>query len=149
MTDIALRLYQLRGYKDTDPIHIEYCEHLTLDQFEDLLQQACDEQWTKLIVIYDTSSVSNKKITSYKDIYDVTVFERRQLELLMRGHRLLPRFQKLSAVEQQHLIRKYGKINLPKLSVQDPMSMLYGFEIDEVVEISRKTGIYYRIVIDD
>lgn len=142
------KLFALRSYPADKKVQTLYVDDLSAQVLEKFLESNCDDQDVKLIVVYESSTLSTKKSEFYKSLCDLDIFERRHLELLLKGHRLIPRHQKLSAPDTEYILSHYEKCNMPILSIHDPMSILYDFKQGDVIKITRQRGIFYRLVCD-
>lgn len=140
------KLFTLRGYaedKCVQTLHVEELSALILERF---LEKFGAEQGMKLIVVYETSILSTKKAEFYKSLCDLDIFERRHLELLLKGHRLIPQHQKLSTADAGYILSHYEKNNMPVISVNDPIAVLHDFKVGDIIRINRRRGIFYRLV---
>lgn len=149
MDKAVAQLQSIRKYTSETSVKIYCFEELDLNLFEDALNEVSHLKVKKVIFIYEKNCVSTKKLNFYRDIYDIDFFTLPELQILLRGHRLLPAFRKLDIHEQKSLVNLYGVDNLPRQSLNDPITKLYDFKQGDVIEITRKRGLYYRIVSDD
>jgi DNA-directed RNA polymerase subunit H (RpoH/RPB5) len=154
MEELAEKLLQLRSL-DRASTYVVCTEQLTQGILDAALHVVSESPGlTKLIIIYEIlnekKSAFSKKIAFFKTLFDLDVFERAALEILIRGHRLLPVFTKLDLGTQRDLLKKYSAENLPSMCLSDPMTQLYDFKLGEIIRITRKDGkIYYRQIIED
>lgn len=140
------KLILLRKYSENFSVKTMYSQELKTSDLEQFISQSCKEKLVKLIVVYETSSVSKKKITLFKGLCDLDVFEKRYLQLLLKGHRLLLPHEKLDEESKKCILSHYQEENLPLLSPNDPMAILYDFKTGDIVKISRARGPYFRLV---
>lgn len=146
--ELFKQLLQLRRCTP-DTVQTLYVEELQASTLEQFLGQICAEKMVKAIVVCDKISLSSKKISFYKALCDLDIFERKHLDLLLRGHRLIPPHERLSEDDAEHVLSHYGKINMPLMLTTDPMSILHDFKAGDVIKITRQRGIYFRVVIDN
>ena len=142
------KLLKLRNYPKDFQICSLCIEDLKASDLEKFIEDSCKEGLVKLIVIYNTLTVSNKKITFYKSLCDLDIFEHKYLNLLLDGHRLIPRHELLSLEDRLVITRTYNEKDLPLLSFSDPIARLYDFKVDDIIKIHRPRGVYFRLVKD-
>jgi DNA-directed RNA polymerase subunit H (RpoH/RPB5) len=144
--DLIEKLLELRKYPAQFPVQTLYIPDLKITDLERFIAQSCEDGLVKLIVVYETSSISKKKTTFYKTMCDLDIFEKKYLDLMLRGHRLVPLHEKLDAAARLHITQHYKENDLPLLSPSDPMAVLYDFKLGDIVKISRGRGPYFRLV---
>ncbi len=149
MESIIDKLSKLRGYTNESSVCFFSFDKMTTADFESSLKKVCEQQVRKVVFICAENCVTNKKITFYQEIHDIDVFLLKDLEILLRGHRLLPTFSRLDASSRALIIKQYGERNLPQLCTSDPIASLYDFKPGDIIEIKRLRGLYYRYVIED
>lgn len=85
----------------------------------------------------------------------IEVFRLDTLQVNILEHVLVPRHEKLTAVERAKIHKRYGTSNLPIIFTHDPVVRLLGFVDGDIIKILRPdyaAGInivYRRVVIDD
>jgi DNA-directed RNA polymerase subunit H (RpoH/RPB5) len=102
-----------------------------------------------LIFIYSIATIQIKKLKTYKDVLKVEFFNLFELNRLLTGNRFIPKHRQVCASEREEIVQKFGKNNLPLISITDPIVKLYDFDLDSIVEIERENTIYYRLVVQD
>jgi len=92
-------------------------------------------------------SVDEKKIEEYFSEYS------QMGKFDIRKHVLVPKFRRINEDEINKLLKKLKitRVELPKISVADPMSVSLAADIGDVIEITRKSPTageskYYRVV---
>ena len=108
-----------------------------------------DEDIQHLIFIYKVATIQIKKLRTYKNSLRLELFFENELKRLLHGNRLIPPHIRISTDEQNHIIQKFGKENLPLILNTDPIVRLYDFDLDTIILIKRKNGIYYRLVTNE
>lgn len=108
-----------------------------------------DEDIKHLIFICRTATIQMKKLRVYKDVLRIELFYENELKRLITGNRLIPKHILLSHEKQQEVIKRFGRENLPLILNTDPIVKLYDFDVNSVIMIERKNGIYYRLVVND
>ena len=112
--------------------------HIKRSEIEDDIQH--------LIFIYKIATIQIKKLRTYKNTLRLELFFENELRRLLNGNRLIPPHIRISKEEQDVIIKKFGKENLPLILHTDPIVRLYDFDVDSIILIQRKNGIYYRLV---
>lgn len=102
-----------------------------------------------IIFIYKIATVQMKKLKTCKDILRIELFYENELSRLLCGNRLIPKHIRLSQEKQNEVVEKIGMGNLPLILSSDPIVKLYDFDVNSVIMIQRKYGIYYRLVVND
>jgi DNA-directed RNA polymerase subunit H (RpoH/RPB5) len=102
-----------------------------------------------VIFIYNIATIQIKKLKMYKDILNIEFLNLNELKRLLTGNRFVPKHSKLSLEEQQAIIERFGKDNLPCILHSDPMVRLHDFPVDSIIQIERNDAIYYRRVMED
>lgn len=108
-----------------------------------------NEHITHLIFIYTIATIQIKKLKMYKDIINIEFFNENELRRLLIGNRFIPKHTRLTKEEQDIVVNKFGKDNLPCILISDPIVKLYDFQLDSIIQIERNDTIYYRRVIED
>ena len=161
--DLIKRLCLLRNFKVSDAddpsivldskggrIKFFICGNEKLDMayfykaYESLEKGICH-----LIFIYNFATIQIKKLKLYKDVLQVEFFNTNELTRLLVGNRFIPKHRQVEPMERDIIFQKFGKENLPLICLTDPIVKLHNFEIDEVIEIEREGGLYYRLVVMD
>ena len=60
-------------------------------------------------------------------------------------HKYFSPHEKLEGEDDKEIRSKYGP-NLPKLFANDAVVRFFGFNINDIIKITRKDGITYRII---
>lgn len=102
-----------------------------------------------IIFIYNIATIQIKKIKIYKDILKIEFFNINELHRLIIGNKFIPKHSLVSIKDRKIIIEKFGKDNLPTILYNDPMCKLYGFEVDDIIQIERADVLYYRLVIQE
>lgn len=108
-----------------------------------------DDNIQHLIFIYKIATIQIKKLRTYKNALRLELFFENELKRLLNGNRLIPPHLRIPLDEQNKIIQKFGKENLPLILQTDPIVRLYDFEVDSIILIKRKHEIYYRLVVND
>lgn len=108
-----------------------------------------DNDIQHIIFICKIATIQMKKLRIYKDILKIELFYENELARLLTGNRFIPKHIRLSKYKQEEIFQKFGKENLPLIMNTDPIVKLHDFEIDSVIMIKRKNGIYYRLVVSE
>ncbi len=108
-----------------------------------------DDNIHHLIFIYKIATIQIKKLRNYKNTLRLELFFENELKRLLNGNRLIPPHLRIPLDEQNEIIKKFGKENLPLILQTDPIVRLYDFEVDSIILIKRKHEIYYRLVVND
>lgn len=148
MESTLTRLFEFRGYPAEFPVKTLCVPALDSATLERFISAACADAMVKLVVLYETCTVSNKKLVFFRTLCDLELFEGKYLALLLDGHRLLAPHEKLEGAARAEFLAHYAEENLPVLSVNDPMARLHDFKVGDVVQIRRPRGVYFRIVRD-
>ena len=76
----------------------------------------------------------------------IEVFNQEKL-IDITTHRYFSPHEKIEGEEEQQIREKYGD-NLPKLFANDAVVCFFGFNIGDIIKITRKDGIVYRLIIE-
>jgi DNA-directed RNA polymerase I, II, and III subunit RPABC1 len=106
------------------------------------------------IIVYKNSVTSSAKkiIENLSDIslstensLKIELFSEEELTINITKHVLQPTFERLSEDKAKEFKKKYG-IKFAILLKSDPISKFYGYEIGDVIKITRKGYVTWRIV---
>ena len=106
------------------------------------------------IIVYKNSVTSSAKkiIENLTDIslstensLKIELFSEEELTINITKHVLQPTFERLSDDKSKKFKKKYG-IKFAILLKTDPISKFYGYEIGDVIKITRKGYVTWRIV---
>ena len=104
---------------------------------------------THMIFVYAVATIQIKKLKLYKDVLKIEFFGIHELRRLLGGNRLIPPHRQLTATEADAVRLRFGSDHLPSLLQSDPLSRLYDFDLDAIIQIDRAMGVYYRRVVPD
>lgn len=154
----SIRGYDIVDEKDQiafDPIireRIKYIlvedEKLDMNFFYKWYSQI-DKTITHVIFVYSVATIQTKKLKMYKDILSIEFFSIDELRRLLIGNRFIPKHTRICQKEQDFIIKRFDKENLPCILNTDPMVRLYNFQVDSIIKIERPDNIYYRRVIEE
>ena len=107
-------------------------------QIEMIQKKFADTNLHIVIIIKDViSSLIKNVIKRYKQ---VELYHYKELSFNLTHHQLVPKHSKLSPTEKRELHEKYGierELQLPILSVNDPISKYYAFQKGDICKITR------------
>lgn len=77
------------------------------------------------------------------------IFDIFELKNNLTRHSMVPKHELVNPTESQHLLDQYkiSRLQLPRISIDDPVIKYYGWKRGHIVKIHRKTGPYYRCII--
>ena len=147
-------LAKLRGYtsyadsiwtneETKERVHILYHPSLDVNVLTIL-----EEEGTYLIIVYQELGIQLKRLKPF--MARMEVFQADELRILLRGHRLVPKFIKIGSYETAQVETAFRKDKLPCMLDTDPMSRLHGFKTGDIIRIERRSAgeIYYRRIVD-
>ena len=121
---------------------------LNIEGIKEYLNIVNTLDFSHMIIVYNKSiTSSSKKIIKYMKVkgINIEIFQSDKL-VDISAHRLFRPHEKVTGDEEAEIRQKYGS-NLPKILTSDAMVLWYGFEIGDILRISRKDGhITYRLV---
>ena len=102
--------------------------------------------WHGLIVYSDTVTPVAKKIVEESQKMKIELFHERELQYNLTKHYLVPLHE--LKYKKDNPEAKYFKTNkYPIISQSDPVSRFYGWEIGDVIQVTRKDNfIMFRII---
>lgn len=82
-------------------------------------------------------------------IFDIQIFDHKELGHDKTENRLVFPHRLISEEEEKDLLEKYRvkKIQLPHITSIDPQVKYHGWKKGGIVEITRPSGIYYRLIV--
>ena len=98
-----------------------------------------------LIVYKDNATPMAKKVVDNSQDIIIELFTEEELQYNITKHRLVPIHERLSSEEEIAFKQRFGT-KFPSLLRTDPVSRFYGYNRGDVIKITRKDGITYRIV---
>ena len=98
------------------------------------------------IIIYKVGVTAFTKKTIENSI-DITfeLFSDKDLQYNITKHRLQPIFTRLTLLERENILEKYGS-NFAIMRVDDPIARFFYYKKGDIIKINRKGAISYRIV---
>lgn len=98
-----------------------------------------------VIVYKDNATPVAKKVVDNSQDIIIELFVEEELQYNITKHRLVPKHERLSSEESNAFKQRFGK-KFPALLRTDPVCRFYGYNRGDVIKITRKDGIVYRIV---
>lgn len=98
-----------------------------------------------IIVYKDNATPMAKKVVDNSQDIIIELFTEEELQYNITKHRLVPIHERLSSEEEIAFKQRFGT-KFPSLLRTDPVSRFYGYNRGDVIKITRKDGITYRIV---
>ena len=122
--------------------------NLNIEGIKEYLNILNTLSFTHMIIVYNKSiTSSSKKIIKTIKVQgiNIEVFQSDKL-VDISVHRLFRPHEKITGDEDTEIREKYGN-KLPKILTSDAMVRWYGFQIGDILRITRKDGhIAYRLV---
>lgn len=122
--------------------------NLNIEGIKEYLNILNTLSFTHMIIVYNKSiTSSSKKIIETIKVQgiNIEVFQSDKL-VDISAHRLFRSHEKITGDEESEIREKYGN-KLPKILTSDAMVLWYGFQIGDILRITRKDGhIAYRLV---
>ena len=98
-----------------------------------------------IIVYKDNATPMAKKVINNSLDIIIELFTEEELQYNITKHRLVPKHEKLSSKEAIKFVEKFGK-NFPIIQLSDPISRFYGYKRGDIIKVTRKNEIIFRIV---
>lgn len=98
-----------------------------------------------LIVYKDNVTPMAKNIVENSQDIIIELFTEEELQYNITKHRLVPKHERLSPEEASKFKARFGS-NFPVLLRTDPVARFYGYKRGDIIKVTRKDGIIYRIV---
>jgi len=98
-----------------------------------------------IIVYKDNATPMAKKVIDNSQDIIIELFTEEELQYNITKHRLVPKHERLSPEEAVAFKKSFG-IKFPSLLITDPVSRFYGYSRGDIIKVTRKDGIIYRIV---
>jgi len=98
-----------------------------------------------IIVYKDNATPMAKKVVDNSQDILIELFTEEELQYNITKHRLVPKHERLSSEEALAFKVRFGK-KFPSLLRSDPVCRFYGYNRGDIIKITRKDGIVYRIV---
>jgi DNA-directed RNA polymerase subunit H (RpoH/RPB5) len=125
-------------------------DSLSTQEMMEVLEDFRNEHFEPALLVYAALEIKAKKLSLFRSMCPMRLFENSALRMLMRGHRLIPPHTKLDAAERADFITQYAEDKLPVMLNTDPIANLLGFEVGDIVRIARADGsLYFRLVCED
>lgn len=120
---------------------------ININYIKDITHMMDEQQIDHVILIYNGSiTINTQNINEIKSIYNIEFFTEKSFMYNITKHELVPKHEKLikNSDEYKSLIRE--KVNLPHIFESDPICKYYNFKNGDIIRITRKNIIIYRIV---
>lgn len=100
-----------------------------------------------ILITMDELTTQAKKIISDNGTVEVFLISNVMYNIL--DHVLQPKFRIISPTETKNLLEmlQCSLVELPKLSINDPVSKFFNAKPRDVFKITRRENIYYRVVV--
>ena len=120
---------------------------ININYIKDVTHMMNEQQIDHVILIYNGNiTINAQNINEIKSIYNIEFFPEKSFMYNITKHQLVPKHEKLLRNSDEYKSIVKEKLNLPHMFESDPICKYYNFKCGDVIKITRKDIIIYRIV---
>lgn len=120
---------------------------ININYIKDVTRLMNEQQIDHVILVYNGNiTINAQNINEIKSIYNIEFFSEKSFMYNITEHQLVPKHEKLDKNTAEYRAIAKEKMNLPHIFESDPMCKYYNFKSGDVLKITRKDIIIYRLV---
>ena len=142
------KIYSIFKKKDDKPVIIIFStdDKLNINNIKEYIQLKKDINHVVIVYTNSITSAAKKSINYYVN-KQIELFNQKEiLPFPLTDHVLVPKHEKVDKKEIERFVKDPS--NLPKILTTDAIARYYYFKQNDIIKITRRTGIVaYRLVI--
>lgn len=134
----------------TDQCYIIFTQDIkiNINYIKDLTRLMLEQNIEHVIVIYNGNiTINTQNINDIKLLYNIEFFNEKSFMYNVSKHSLVPKHEKLNDKSDEFKSIVKEKHNLPHIFETDPICKYYNFKQGDLLKITRKNTIAYRLVV--